>query len=402
MDKPREAFESYYRQLLRSASDTNVEPALTTALTAWRSRKARALKRFPHTEDLAKEVRHIKETAVQNMQQLITNAIEVLQENGASVFYAQTNEDALAHIEKIIGNHKTIVAAKSITAEEMRLRQHLQKAGHEYWETDVGEFIQQLREEKPMHYAVPAIHIKKEEVSRVLSDFFRRQIPVDSAAQVAVIRDFLLEKYRQANVGICGCNALAVDTGTAVIIENEGNIRIASGLPPVTIVVLGIEKLVPTLHDAIKVAEVTWRYAGFTVPAYLNFISAPSSTADIEFEHVRGASGPKELHFILLDGGRSKLAKEPVMKEALYCLKCGNCLFECPVYQLTAGYYGGHGHFCGIGTIWNAYVTSNIIEAAPMAYTCLRCGRCAEICPLSLDSRKLVTQLRYIISNLSV
>ena len=169
----------------------------------------------------------------------------------------------------------------------------------------------------------------------------------------------------------------------------------ATNLPPVHIVLVGIDKVVPTFHDALKVAEVAWRYGGFTMPLYISSISGPSATGDIEYTMVRGASGPLELHVIFLDNGRSTLAKDPVLKEALYCLKCGGCLFECPIFQLAAGYYGGHGYFGGVGAILTAYMGGGFEEAAPIAYTCLRCSRCTEVCPQSIDLSKLIIELRH-------
>lgn len=397
MPDTKALFEKYYDRLLQSARDDNISLAISRSLDIWRKKKAKALERFPETVELAKEVRRLKEDCIQRLDELVHQASETLKENKAQVYYAKTADDALAIVGKIIGSEKVVLSAKTITGEEIGLRQYVENLRNEYWETDVGEFIQQLRKEKPMHYGLPALHVTREEVARLLTNFFGREIPPEVPSQVRAIREFLMGKYSTADVGISGCNALAADTGSAIIIENEGNIRLLTGMPPVHIILLGIEKIVPTLRDAFKVAEVTWRYAGFTVPAYLDIVSAPSSTSDIEFNLVHGASGPLELHVIFLDNGRSTLAKDPIQKEALYCLKCGNCLFECPVFQLAAGYYGGHGHFGGIGAIWNAYITGSLEEAAPIAYTCFRCGCCAKICPVSIDADKLVTELRHTI-----
>lgn len=188
---------------------------------------------------------------------------------------------------------------------------------------------------------------------------------------------------------------MAADTGTVFLLENEGNIRMVTNVPPVHIVLVGIEKVVPTLEAAFKVAEVTWRYAGFTIPLYVSLLSGPSGTADIENTLVQGSSGPLELHIIFLDNGRSTLAKDPILKEALYCIKCGGCLFECSIFQLAAGHYGGRGYFGGVGAILSAYMTDGFPMASAIAYSCLRCGRCTDICPLSIDTSKLIIELRH-------
>lgn len=390
-------FEKYYDELLQSAQDSNISLAISKAATIWREKKANVLQRFPDTADLAKEVRRLKEDCIDKLDELVNQASETLKGNGAQVYLAESADDALAIVGRIIGAGKTVLAAKTITGEEIGLRHHVESLGNEFWETDVGEFIQQLRKEKPMHYGLPSVHVTKEEVARLLTDFFGREIFPEVPSQVRAIREFLRSKYSKADIGISGCNVLAADTGSVFLIENEGNIRMLTNMPPVHIILVGIEKVVPTLHDALRVAEVAWRYAGFTVPSYVSMVSAPSSTADVEFNSVRGVSGPMELHVIFLDGGRSTLAKNPTQKEALYCIKCGNCLFECPVFQLAAGYYGGRGHFGGIGAIWVAYVTGSLEEAVPIAYTCLRCGRCTEVCPVSIDIGRLISELRHTI-----
>lgn len=391
--------EEYYDRLLQSARDDNISLAISKALSIWRERKTRALEIFPDTVELAKEVRRLKETCIDKLGELVRQASETLKHNGTQVYYAQSADDALAIIGRIIGSGKVVLAAKTITGEEIGLRHYVEGLKNEFWETDVGELIQQLRQEKPMHYGLPSLHVTREDVARLLTNFFGREIPPEVPSQVKAIREFLRSKYSKAEVGISGCNALAADTGSVILIENEGNIRMLTNMPPVHIVLVGIEKVVPTLGDALKVAEVAWRYAGFTIPSYISIVSGPSATADVEFNVVHGVSGPTELHVVFLDSGRSTLAKNLIQKEALYCIKCGNCLFECPIFQLAAGYYGGRGHFGGIGAIWVAHITGSLEEAAPIAYTCLRCGRCTEVCPVSIDICKLITELRHTIGD---
>jgi L-lactate dehydrogenase complex protein LldG len=148
------------------------------------------------------------------------------------------------------------------------------------------------------------------------------------------------------------------------------------------------------MHDAFSVAQAIWRNAGFAAPLYVSIISGPSGTADIENIMIQGASGPPDFHVILLDNGRSALAKDPILKEALYCIKCGTCLFECPVFQLAAGYYGGKAYFGGVGSVLSAFVGGEFKDAAPLVFTCLRCGHCTQFCPSSIDTSKLVTELR--------
>ena len=154
-----------------------------------------------------------------------------------------------------------------------------------------------------------------------------------------------------------------------------------------------MEKLVSTLSDAYKVSEVTWRYANYTIPSYVSLVSGPSKTGDIEKVTTYGAHGPKEFHVIFLDGGRARLAKYPHLQQALYCLRCGGCLYECPVFAVTAGHFGDK-YFAGMGAVWAAIVNKDPEKAASLAYTCLTCGRCRQRCPVKIDMPEMVVELR--------
>jgi L-lactate dehydrogenase complex protein LldG len=244
-----------------------------------------------------------------------------------------------------------------------------------------------------MHILSPAIHVPREDVAKLFSEITGKELPPDIPTLVATARELLREKFFSADIGISGANVVAADTGTLFIIENEGNIRLTTGAPPVHIALVGMEKLVPSLEDAFKVAQVTWRYANYTVPSYVNMISGPSKTGDIEKVTTYGAHGPKELHVIFMDDGRTRLAANPVLRQALYCLRCGGCLYECPVFGLTAGFFGDK-YFAGIGAVWAKEITGNLEKASSMAYTCLTCGRCRIRCPMKIDGPEMILALR--------
>jgi L-lactate dehydrogenase complex protein LldG len=285
-----------------------------------------------------------------------------------------------------------------MTSEEIGLREYLEKQGNDVYETDLGEFIIQKLGSKPMHILAPAVHVPKESVAKLLSKLSGKKIPPDNIENmVAAARELLREKFFQADVGISGANVVAADTGTLFLIENEGNIRLATSAPPVHIALIGMEKVVSNLGEAFKVAEVTWRYANYTVPAYVSMISGPSKTGDIEKVTTYGAHGPKEFHVIFLDGGRIELAKNPILRQALYCLRCGGCLYECPVFGVTAGHFGDK-YFAGIGAVWAAMLSDNREKGAALAYTCLTCGRCKVRCPMNIDTPEMVVELRRLLT----
>jgi len=248
-----------------------------------------------------------------------------------------------------------------------------------------------------MHIAAPAIHVPREDVAQLFSKITGEQLsPDDVDRLVAVARKLLREKFFQADIGISGANVVAADTGTLFLLSNEGNLRLATGAPPVHIALVGMEKLVPTLGDAWKVSEVTWRYNGYTVPSYINLVSGPSKTGDIEKVTIYGAHGPRELHVIFMDAGRTELAKYPILRQALYCLRCGGCLYDCPIFAVTAGHFGDK-YFTGIGAVWAGIVSKNMEKSAALAYTCLTCGRCKIRCPVKIDVPEMIVELRRLI-----
>jgi iron-sulfur cluster protein len=387
-------FSDYRKEIMDAAHNDRIKLALSRAIASYRTNTNEALKRFPQTVELAKEVREIKKNAVANMEKLAQTACESIEYNKGKAYIARTVADCMAIVDKLVGSGKIIVKGKSMTGEEIELREHLEHKGNEVYETDLGEFIIQKLGSRPMHILSPAIHVPKEDVAKLFSQITGKQLPSDDIPKlVATARELLRQKFIDAHIGMSGANVVAADTGTLFIIENEGNIRLATGLPPVHIAIIGMEKLVPTLHDAYKVAEVTWRYANYTVPGYVSLISSPSKTGDIEKVTTFGAHGPKELHVIFLDAGRTQLANDPILSQAMYCLRCGGCLYECPVFALTAGHFGDK-YFAANGAVWAATISGNPEKAAAVAYTCLTCGRCKKRCPMEIDGPAMSVEVR--------
>ncbi len=395
-----EVYDEYVKRIMEyGAKSEKVRIALSRAIKAFEDNRRNALGMFPHSIEVAKEVRKIKEYSIQHMDELIKKACESIERNHGHCYYAKTKEEALKIFKELVGSGKLIVKSKSLTSEEIHLREFLEEQGNEVYETDLGEFIVQLMGTRPTHILAPAINVPREDVAKVLSKFMKEKGIItedldeqDIPKMVETVRRFLRNKYFEADIGINGANALAADTGTMFIIENEGNARLSIGAPPVQIAIVGVEKIVPTIEDAFKVTEVTWRYANYTVPAYVNLVSGPSKTGDIEKVITYGAHGPKELHVILLDNGRTEM-RDAGYEEALYCLRCGTCLYECSIYSVTAGFFGQQ-YMGGIGAIWDAFTTVGLEKASPIAYTCVRCGKCKTMCPLNIDIPGMISKLR--------
>lgn len=378
---------------LEGLADRIRRMALRRACESYISNKRTTLSKLSHLKELGLEIRKIKEHSIGRMHELVKEASEAIEGCNGHTYIAKTGEEARRIVADIVGEGKLIVKSKSLTCEEIELREYLEEVLKcKVFETDLGEFIVQLRKEKPTHIINPSIHVPREEVAKTFSKLAGRELPDDVSILVSFVREYLREYYVKADVGLSGANVVAAQTGTIFIVENEGNARFSTNAPPVHVCVVGMEKIVPTLSDAFKIIELLPAYAsGIPMAAYVSLITGPSKTADIEKRLVYGVHGPKELHVIFLDNGRTEMVKHPVFREALYCLKCGGCLYECPIYRILDGRFGCN-YFGGIGAVWTAHTRG--FEKALFAYMCICCGRCKEMCPVKIDVPKLVEELK--------
>lgn len=374
-------------------NDENRRKGLSRAVAAYTTAKESALSRLKSLEETRKEVRKIKENSMESLQELVKEAMENIEEVNGHAYLAKDAKEARRVFSTLVGEGKLVVKSKSLVSEEIDLNKLLEKLGNKVYETDLGEFIIQLRNEKPTHILNPSVHIPKEEVAKTFSKLLGREIEADIPTLVGIAREYLRDKFCNADVGITGANVIAANTGTMFIIENEGNARFVSNAPPMHICITGVEKVVPTLSDAFKVVQVLPPYAtGVLMSAYVSMITSPSRTADIEKTLVYGAHGPKELHVVFLNNGRIEMLKDPIFREALYCLRCGGCMYECPVYRVIGGSFG-HNYFGGIGIIWSAFTSGEETVAAAID-ACTKCGRCLEVCPVDIDTPKMVEKLK--------
>jgi L-lactate dehydrogenase complex protein LldG len=213
--------------------------------------------------------------------------------------------------------------------------------------------------------------------------------------RISEFREFLREKFKKADVGISGANAVAADTGAIFLVENEGNIKLVTGLPPKHIVVTGVDKIVPTIVDAFKAVLVQAANIALYPPTYVNIIAGPSSTADIELHRVYGAQGPVELHVVLIDNGRRRASRHELLREQLRCVRCGRCLIECPVWRISANVWGGPVYGGPMGIVWTA-ITLGEEQGAELAHLCLTCGRCEEVCPMKIPLTEIIRHLKHV------
>jgi L-lactate dehydrogenase complex protein LldF len=343
---------------------------------------------FPSFDTERDIARKIKEEAIGRLDELLVQLKDRLEANGCKVFVAADAKMARDYILEVARARgvKRVVKGKSMTTEEIELNPAFQQAGIEPIETDLGEYIVQLRGEKPSHIITPAIHLSKEDIGRTFSERLNIAYTPQPEQLTAVARERLRSMFLTAEMGVTGVNFAIAETGTLVLVENEGNGRMSSTLPETLIVLMGIEKVIPRLEDLPHFLEILARTAtGQKLTCYTNFINGPRRDGDVD--------GPAEVHVVMLDNGRTAMLADPVMREALYCLRCGACLNVCPVYRRIGGHAYGVTYSGPIGSIVSPNLFGSAAAQLPFASTL--CGACREICPVRIDIPRLLLHLRW-------
>ena len=342
---------------------------------------------FPAYDDERDTARKIKEAAIGRLDELLVELKERLEANGCKVFVAARADEARDYIVSVARERgaRVVVKGKSMTTEEIELNAALAKAGCDVVETDLGEYIVQIRGERPSHIITPAIHLSKEDVGATFSEKLGVPYTAEPEALAAVARQRLRATFLGADMGVTGVNFAIAETGTIVLIENEGNGRLTSTLPETFVAVMGIEKVIPEVADLSHFLEILARTAtGQKLTTYVNLISGPRRDGD--------SDGPREVHVVILDNGRSRMLADPVMREALYCLRCGACLNVCPVYRRIGGHAYGSTYPGPIGSIVSPSLFGPAAAQLPFASTL--CGACRDICPVRIDIPRILLHLR--------
>jgi iron-sulfur cluster protein len=341
---------------------------------------------IPDYEALKTRARQIKEKAVAALPELVQTLKNTIRSRGGHVFLATTAEDACRYILDVCHwrASKMVVKGKTITSEEIRLNHVLEKDGIEVVETDLAEFILQVANEQPSHFIAPALHYSRERITALFKRKFKTDLPLDTGeALTRFARERLREKFLYADIGITGANLIAADTGTLMLVESEGNIRMASFLPPVHIAVSGVEKIIPARTDMAPFLELLAASAtGQNLAAYTSFLNPP--LIDPPFNLPGKPSKPREFHLVLIDNGRMRMREDPVFRETLNCIRCGACLNTCANFQTVGGHaFGGETYSGGIGGPWEA--GTGKLENARFSELCTGCSRCVNKCPVRID-----------------
>jgi iron-sulfur cluster protein len=386
---------AFQRKLDRALASPSLRVALERAMPSLGERRNTRMTEVDWPvlrDDLTARKRH----AIDDLPALIDRFTREAEAVGAKVYRAADADEARRVVAAICRTKKAklVVKSKSMATEELELNEHLESQGITTVETDLGEWIIQLAHEKPSHLIAPAIHKTREDVAALFSKVAGHPVDSDPAALVAFARERLRESFLKADIGITGGNVLIAETGTLVLVTNEGNADLATSLPAVHIAVVGIEKIVPSLDDAVAVLKLLARSAtGQKISTYTQFITGPSRTADIELKTQIGVHGPKELHFVLIDNGRTAMREDPAFSEALRCIRCGACSNVCPSYQVVGGHVFGHIYTGPIGLVVSPF-HHGIDSVAREQAMCMGCNACDTVCPVEIPLAALITDVR--------
>ncbi len=383
--------KEYRGQLQDSLQNEFLRTAMDKFAVAYRASRANAFKDMEE-KTLIDEIAHAKDEAAANLDSLFAQFKAEAEKRGAKVHLARTAHEANEIIGRIAEEEdcKTVVKSKSMTAEETLLNHHLEDIGLEVTETDLGEWIIQLRHEGPSHMVMPAIHLSRHQVSDLFTDVTGSKQDDDIQKLVKVARRELRQKYVNADMGISGGNFAVAETGSIGLVTNEGNARLVTTLPKVHVALMGLDKLTPKLHDALRVLKALPRNAtGQAITSYVTWITGSNECAAAE-------DNRKKVHFVFLDNGRSALAKDPVFSQVLRCVRCGACANVCPVYRLVGGHKMGHIYIGAIGLILT-YFFHGREKAKNLVQNCINCGACKEICAGGIDLPALIKEIHVLI-----
>ena len=339
---------------------------------------------------LARErAKNIKWRAIETLDQQLEEFELHFSKRGGKVIWAENADQAILEILKICAGKecKTLVKSKSMVTEEIHLNSALEKNGITPIETDLGEYIQQLDGEAPYHIVTPAMHKSKEDVARLFNKKLGTPVNLTPAELTQVARNILREKYIQAEVGVTGANFIISDIGAVAVTENEGNARLSCAFPKTHIVIVGIEKVIPSLSDLGLFWPLLSTYGtGQQLTVYNTIITGPKQPNETD--------GPTEMYVILLDNGRTNILLNPKQRESLYCIRCGACLNACPVYKNIGGHSYGATYSGPIGSVITPHL-KGMEEFKHLSFASSLCGNCTEVCAVKINLHELLLENRH-------
>ena len=386
----------FSRRVNKALDDPKLQQALIGAMTGLRGRRNTAFESFDFKKGRA-DLKRRRKANLDRLPELLEQFTDRLAAVGGVVHLAKDAAEARDMIGQLCwnagsglpaGKRMVVTKSKSMATEEIGLNDYLEGLGMEVVETDLGERMVQLTHTHPSHLIAPAIHLTKEDAANVFGTE-----PTVEAIQIHA-RESLRQKFIDATVGISGANMAIAETGTIVLVTNEGNADLTTTLPPVHIALFGIDKLVATLDDAVAVLRMLPRSGtGQIISSYVNWITGPSRSADIEQSLTIGVHGPREMHCVILDNGREKMLDDPIFRDALTCIRCGACSNACPPFMAVSGHQFGYIYNGPIGLVLTPF--HHGLDTADLPNTlCVQCNACQEICPVDIPLPRQILEHR--------
>lgn len=372
----------------RALADEHLQEVLADVTSRFRQGRATAFAAFPEGEALRDLARQVKARTIHQLDRHLERLADAFAERGGQVHFAANAEEARRIVVDLArqANARLAVKSKSMTTEEIDLNAALMAAGVETVETDLGEYILQLAGESPAHIIAPAIHKTRADVTELFAEKLGSPRLTRHEELTQEARRHLRGKFRDADLGITGVNFAVAETGTLVVVENEGNARLTTTLPRVHVAIMGLEKVVPDWPSLAVFLEILARSAtGQKMSSYVSVLTGPRRPGEQD--------GPEEVHLVILDNGRSRLLADPALREALYCIRCGACLNACPVYRRSGGHAYGWVYSGPIGAVIDPALLG-YRRAAPLPFASSLCGACREVCPVRIDLPRLLLEQR--------
>lgn len=370
--------------------DTFMRDAIATAQDSLRDRKISATSaddNFGDWEAWRKAGEEIRRHTLDNLDYYLHQLSENVASRGGHVFFAETGEEANDYIKQVMEEKQAtrVVKTKSMVTEEIGLNAMLEDAGCEVFETDLGEYILQIDEDRPSHFVAPSLHKNKEQIRDTYKEKIGYEGTEDPAELTGYTREILREKFLEAEVGITGCNFAVANSGSVALVTNEGNANMVTALPETQIAVMGMERIVPTWEDLDVLVSLLCRSAvGQNLSTYVTVVAPELETDSID--------GPKDFHLVIVDGGRSK-ALGTEFQEALHCIRCAACVNVCPVYRQIGGHAYGSIYQGPIGAVLSP-ILGNYEEYGELSYASSLCGACTEACPVNIPIHELLVRHR--------
>ena len=378
--------KEFKASISRAVNDANLTGALGKFSEAYKVNRAKAYQDIDF-EALRSRIAEIKSGAASHLDEVADTFQKNAEALGAKVYRTRDPQEVKKYILQVARDNgvQTVIKSKSMATEEIHLNPYLIENGISVAETDLGEWIIQLAGTTPSHMVMPAIHMTKEEVAELFSKEVDERLSTDIPRLVKVARNELRPRFLAADMGISGGNIAVAETGSIVLVTNEGNARLVTTLPKIHIALVGVEKLVEKFESVAPILDALPRSAtAQLLTSYVSIISGPTNNDD---------GSLKDMHIILMDNRRTEMARDPKFKQALQCIRCGSCLNVCPIFRLVGGHVFGAVYTGGIGTILTAWF-DELKKSEEIQGLCIQCGNCKEVCPGKLDIPEMIMEIR--------